>query len=176
MSLLHVFGLETLLALGYAAFLSAAAYGFEAMGRVAHKRTEQYETKGFRYHAHFDRFECPNGSFLKRVAEARAGWHVRYRAPAHHCNGCPRKGDCTDSHRGREIVRSSVPWLDSAIGRFHHGLSLALLVLASLVLALTAFVYADQLQDRVVLAVFFAFLARRGVAVVFELMRSAAET
>ncbi len=172
MWLLDSLGIETLLAAGYAVFLSAAAFGFERLGRTVHKRTLQYETRGFRYHNLFDRFECPNGTFLDRI-DPHGRWHVRYRAPAHHCNGCPMKHDCTDSHEGREIVRSNVPWLDTEIGRFHHGLSLALLVLAGLILGTVALVYAEHAQEWIVLGGLFAVLARRGVALVFALRRPA---
>ena len=55
---------------------------------------------------------------------------MRYRAKAHVCNGCPRKEACTDSDRGREIVRPLDPWPHSEAGRFHRGLSLVLVVLA----------------------------------------------
>ena len=61
---------------------------------------------------------------------------VRYRAPAHTCNGCPIKSHCTDSDTGREISVSLDPWLSSAIGRFHRGISLVLLILAVLIMTI----------------------------------------
>ena len=61
---------------------------------------------------------------------------IRYRAPARTCNGCPIKSQCTDSDTGREISVSLDPWLSSAIGRFHRGISLTLLVLAGLIIAI----------------------------------------
>ncbi len=61
---------------------------------------------------------------------------IRYRAPAHTCNGCAIKAQCTDSDPGRELSVSLDPWLSSAIGRFHRGVSLALLILAASILAI----------------------------------------
>jgi len=65
-------------------------------------------------------------------------WFVRYRARAHVCNSCPSKGACTDSDRGREIVRPLDPWPHSEAGRFHRGISLMLVALALLVLVVGA--------------------------------------
>jgi hypothetical protein len=59
---------------------------------------------------------------------------VRYRAKAPLCNACPRKTACTDSDRGREIVRPLDPWPHSEAGRFHRGIALLLVGLALLVL------------------------------------------
>ena len=46
------------------------------------------------------------------------------------------KADCTDSDEGREIVRALDPWPHSEAGRFHRGISLALLALAGLIVAI----------------------------------------
>lgn len=59
---------------------------------------------------------------------------VRYRAKAHICNGCRRKAACTDSDRGREIVRPLDPWPYSEAGRFHRTISLLMVALAALIL------------------------------------------
>ncbi len=59
---------------------------------------------------------------------------MRYRARAHVCNACPRKSRCTDSDRGREIVRPLDPWPHSEAGRFHRVIALLLVALAALVL------------------------------------------
>jgi hypothetical protein len=59
---------------------------------------------------------------------------ARYRAHAHVCNGCCIKDRCTDSNEGREIVRTSFSWLETEVGRFHRGISIALLSLAQFIL------------------------------------------
>jgi hypothetical protein len=127
------FHLEPLLAGGYAVLLVAIAAGLEWMGRHSHRRADQYHTRGFRFHKHRDHWECPNGARLERAEIDNDLRVIRYRAPAHTCNGCPIKARCTDSDNGREISVSLDPWLSSAIGRFHRGISLALLVLAGLI-------------------------------------------
>ena len=63
---------------------------------------------------------------------------MRYRAKAHVCNGCPRKGACTDSDHGREIVRPLDPWPHSEAGRFHRVIALLMVVLALLIVAVEA--------------------------------------
>jgi hypothetical protein len=50
------------------------------------------------------------------------------------CNACPVKERCTDSDRGRELVRPVDPWPHSEAGRFHRVISLMLVVLAACVL------------------------------------------
>jgi hypothetical protein len=58
---------------------------------------------------------------------------VRYRAKAHACNGCPLKERCTDSDRGREIVRPLDPWPHSEAGRFHRVIALLMVALGALI-------------------------------------------
>jgi hypothetical protein len=130
------FHLETLLATGYALLLLIIAAGLEMMGRHSHRRAGQYHNRGFRFHKHADHWECPHGARLERAEIDTELRVIRYRAPAHTCNGCPIKAQCTDSDSGRELSVSLDPWLSSAIGRFHRGLSLALLILAALIMAI----------------------------------------
>ncbi len=59
---------------------------------------------------------------------------MRYRARAHVCNSCPSKPSCTDSDRGREIVRPLDPWPHSEAGRFHRVIALLLVALSALIL------------------------------------------
>ena len=129
------FHLEPLLTGGYAILLVAIAAGLEWMGRHSHRRADRYHTGGFRFHKHKDHWECPNGARLERAEIDNELRVIRYRAPARTCNGCPIKTRCTDSDTGREIAVSLDPWLSSAIGHFHRGISLALLVLAGSIVA-----------------------------------------
>jgi hypothetical protein len=59
---------------------------------------------------------------------------VRYRARAHVCNRCPSKPRCTDSDRGREVVRALDPWPHSEAGRLHRAIALLLVALSGLIL------------------------------------------
>ena len=130
------FHLEPLLATGYALLLIAFAAAMEWMGRHSHRRADQYHIGGFRFHRHADHWECPHGARLERAEIDNDLRVIRYRAPAQTCNGCPIKTRCTDSDTGREISISLDPWLSSAIGRFHRGISLALLALAALIMTI----------------------------------------
>ena len=134
--MLAAFHLEPFLAIGYALLLMVIAAAMEWMGRHSHRRADQYHTGGFRFDRHADHWECPNGARLERAEIDNELRVIRYRAPALTCNGCPIKAHCTDSDTGREISVSLDPWLSSAIGRFHRGISLALLVLAGLIIAI----------------------------------------
>ena len=130
------FDLEVSLATGYALLLLVIAAGLEWMGRHSQRRANKYHTGGFRFHQQADHWECPHGARLERAEIDNELRVIRYRAPAHTCNRCPIKSLCTDSDTGRELSISMDPWLSSAIGRFHRGMSLALLILAGLIMTI----------------------------------------
>lgn len=124
---------ETILAVGYAAFLTCAAFTLEWLSAHTHRRALRYRTAGFAYDADHDHWRCPEGEQLwphEFDAKLRV---VRYRARAHVCNGCPSKHRCTDSETGREIVRPLDPWPHSEAGRFHRAIALLLVGLGGLV-------------------------------------------
>ena len=64
------------------------------------------------------------------------GGSHEYRAEAKSCNSCALKENCTDSEDGRRLEHHLDSWLQSEVRRFHHGISLALLFLAGLILSL----------------------------------------
>jgi hypothetical protein len=125
---------EVILAAGYAGFLLLAAVLLEWLSSHTHRRALRYRTAGFSYDERHDHWQCPEGEHLWPHEFDHERRLVRYRAKAHVCNGCPSKAACTDSDRGREIVRPLDPWPHSEAGRFHRGLSLMLVALALLVI------------------------------------------
>ena len=125
---------EVLLAAGYAAALIGGAFTIEWLSAHTHRRALRYRTAGFTYDETHDHWLCPEGEQLWPHEFDRERRLVRYRARAHVCNACPRKHRCTDSDRGREIVRPIDPWPHSEAGRFHRVLALVLVLLAALVL------------------------------------------
>jgi hypothetical protein len=125
---------ESLLAAGYALFLCLVALGLDALARHSHRRSELYRTAGFSYDSQRDAWECPEGEQLHRIDTDHQMRLVRYRARAHVCNSCPRKGDCTDSDTGRELTRALDPWPHSEVGRFHRGIAVAIVAFGILVL------------------------------------------
>jgi hypothetical protein len=126
---------EALLAAGYAALLMTGAFVLEWLSAHTHRRSLRYRTAGFTYDDTHDHWECPAGEHLWPHEFDHERRLVRYRAQAHVCNACPRKDACTDSDRGREIVRPLDPWPHSEAGRFHRGISLVVAVIAGLILA-----------------------------------------
>jgi len=124
---------ETLAAAGYAGFLVLVALGLDRLGRHAHQRSGRYRTQGFNYRPELDIWECPEGEHLRAFAVDHRRRVARYRARPVVCNNCPAKDGCTDSDEGREIQRPMDPWPHSEAGRFHRGISVALLLLAVLV-------------------------------------------
>ena len=125
---------EVLLAAAYAGFLTLGAFGLEWLSAHTHRRTLRYRTAGFSYDETHDHWVCPEGEQLWPHEFDRELRLVRYRARAHVCNACPSKNRCTDSDRGREIVRPVDPWPHSEAGRFHRVVALLLVALAALVL------------------------------------------
>ena len=124
---------EALAAAAYAVVLVLLAVGLEGLARYAVWQAHRYHAAGFRYHRALDVWECPQGEHLRRSTVDDRAHVFRYRARAHVCNACPAKPRCTDSDDGREIEHDLRPWLGTAIGQFHRGMSLALLVLAGLI-------------------------------------------
>ena len=129
---------EVLLAAGYAALLTLGAFTLEWLSAHTHRRSLRYRTAGFTYDETHDHWECPEGQHLWPHEFDHERRLVRYRAKAHVCNGCPRKDACTDSDRGREIVRPLDPWPHSEAGRFHRAISTVMIALSLVILAVEA--------------------------------------
>jgi hypothetical protein len=128
-------GSEALLAASYSVFLLLCAGGLDVLARHSHRRSEAYRTAGFVFHGHLDAWECPEGERLLRVDTDHHQRLARYRARAPVCNECPAKGECTDSDAGREITRALDPWPHSEAGRFHRGIGVVMIALATLIAA-----------------------------------------
>ena len=143
---------EVVLVAGYGACLLVGAFVLEWLSGHTHRRSLRYRTAGFDYDGRQDAWRCPEGQHLwphEYDAERRL---VRYRAKAHVCNGCPRKEECTDSDRGREIVRPLDPWPHSEAGRFHRGVSLMMVALAAFLLVVEGARHHRPLEAAVLLA------------------------
>ena len=57
-----------------------------------------------------------------------------YKASAHDCNACSLKMNCTDSDEGRVLASRIDLWVESELRRFHRGISISLLLLATIIL------------------------------------------
>jgi hypothetical protein len=164
------FHVEPLLATAYALLLIGIAACLEWMGRHSHRRAHRYHTTGFRFHKHADHWECPTGARLEKAEVDYQLRVIRYRAPAHTCNGCAIKTQCTDSDTGREIAVTLDPWLASAIGRFHRGMSLVLVVLAGLIVVAELLRH-DHGTERWILSCVMLVIALLGRRLVNDLRR-----
>jgi hypothetical protein len=125
---------EVVVAAGYATCLVAGAFVLEWLSAHTHRRALRFRTAGFTYEEAHDRWTCPQGEPLWLHELDRERRLVRYRARAHVCNACAVKHRCTDSDRGREIVRPLDPWPHSEAGRFHRVIALTMVVLGALIL------------------------------------------
>ena len=152
--------LEVLLAVGYAIFLLGVAFGLDFLARHSHARSERYRTAGFTYHPSHDAWVCPEDQLLVRSEVDHERRLVRYRGRPQICNFCPAKAECTDSDEGREVVRAMDPWPHSEAGCFHRGISLAVALIAGLILAAEAIRHHTPLE----LAVLGVVLAVVGLA------------
>lgn len=131
--------MEPLLAGGYAILLVLIAVSLEWLARHSQKRSDRYDTAGFRFHHDRDAWECPQGARLERSEIDHELRVVQYRAPAGTCNVCSIKALCTNSERGRTISMPLDPWVRSAAARLQRGISLVLLTLAALFVAIELF-------------------------------------
>ena len=125
---------EVLLADGYALFLVGVAAILEFVARHSHHRSERYRNAGFAYKPALDVWQCPTGHHLEREKTDFDRRITQYRAPAHKCNACAFKKYCTDSEEGRLLESRPDGWLQSELRRFHRSISLALWLLAFLIL------------------------------------------
>ena len=141
---------EVFLAVTYALFLIGVAFMLEYMARRSQRRAEGYRNSGFIYFREHDYWECPAGHQLVPLNTDRLRRITYYRAPASACNACSLKLNCTDSNEGRLLERRLDFWIESELRRFHRGMSLALLLLATIILLAEIFRY-PQMRDREVL-------------------------
>jgi hypothetical protein len=125
---------EVVLAASYAIFLVGVAFVLELLARHSYKRSERYRNSGFVYFQKMDLWECPAGRQLLRTETDYQRRIVHYRAPAHACNTCSLKNNCTDSNDGRLLKSHLDSWIESELRRFHRGISLVLLLLATVIL------------------------------------------
>lgn len=139
---MKAYHVEPLLAGGYAILLLLIALLLEWLARHSQKRSDQYETAGFRFDHERDAWECPQGARLERSEIDHGLRVIQYRAPAHTCNACSIKAHCTNSEHGRTISRQLDPWIRSAAARLQRGISLVLLTLAALFVAIELFRHA----------------------------------
>lgn len=121
---------EVLLAAAYAIFLAGVAFVLELLARHSHRRSAHYRNSGFTYRRKMDLWECPAGRELHRIETDYQRRVVHYRAPAHVCNACSLKSNCTDSDEGRLLESRLDAWVESELRKFHRGISLVLLLLA----------------------------------------------
>ena len=132
--MIHGLHPEVLMVAAYAILLAGVAVVLEWVARQSHRLSEQFQVSGFTYHPQLDAWKCPTGQHLERKQSDYGSGVVLYQAPAHICNACHCKTDCTDSDDGRQIEQRLDSWLRSEIRRFHRGLSLVLLLLAAILL------------------------------------------
>lgn len=128
--------IEVLLAAAYAVFLAAVSLVLEVLARRSHKRSQHYRTFGFTYQEKMDQWECPAGNLLVRKDVDLERRVIRYGAQPHACNTCHLKERCTDSNQGRILETRTDSWVESELRRFHRGISLALLLLAAMILTI----------------------------------------
>ena len=144
--------IEVALAGAYALLLVGVSLILEWLARHSHRRSEHYRNSGFVYKRKEDVWQCPTGHHLTREQTDFERKIAMYRAPAHKCNVCHCKKDCTDSDDGRQLESRMDSWLESELRRFHRGISLALLLLASLILVAEMFQYKGILDWAVLVA------------------------
>jgi Flp pilus assembly protein TadB len=156
---------EVLLAAAYAAALVAGAFALEWLSAHTHRRSMRYRTAGFSYDAELDHWLCPQGEHLWPHEYDHQRRLVRYRAKANACNVCPVKEACTDSDRGREIVRPVDPWPHSEAGRFHRVIAIVMVALGVPLLVVELVRHHEPAEAAVLLAVLVAaLLAARWLA------------
>ncbi|HXE41754.1 MAG TPA: hypothetical protein VN516_01925 [Candidatus Baltobacteraceae bacterium] len=153
--------MEVVLAAGYALLLVGVSAILEWLAHHSHRRSEHYRNSGFIYKKKEDVWQCPTGHHLTREQTDFERKIAMYRAPAHKCNVCHCKTDCTDSNDGRVLESRMDTWLQSELRRFHRGVSLTLLLLAVLILTVEVIRH-HELREWILLAVLLAVIGHSG--------------
>jgi len=78
------------------------------------------------------------------------------------CNCCHKKPDCTDSDEAPEIEHRVDSWVQSEIRHYHRGISLAILLLAALILLAQLFWF-KQPRDLMLVASLLAAVSALGI-------------
>ncbi len=68
-------------------------------------RTGLFIIEDFAYDAEKDLYTCPSGETLHRLGRDYKRGYVKYGANPSSCDGCPLKGKCTNSSKGRWLSR-----------------------------------------------------------------------
>ena len=119
--------------------LPPVAFVLETLAQHSHKRSERYRNSGFVYFQKLDLWECPAGRQLLRFDTDYQRRVVHYRAPSEACNACSLKNNCTDPDEGRLLKKNHLDsWVESELRQFHRGISLVLLLLATIILVTEA--------------------------------------
>ncbi len=123
---LHGVHIEVILAGGYALLLVGVAAILEMAGPPFASPLRALPQFRFRLQTrNWTCGECPTGHHLTREQTDFERKIALYRAPAHKCNACHCKKDCTDSDDGRVLESRLDAWLQSELRRFHRGISLS---------------------------------------------------
>jgi hypothetical protein len=147
--------IEVVLASAYAVFLMGVAFLLEFLARHSHRRAEGYRNSGFTYFRELDRWKCPAGQHLAPLKTDHRRRVTVYRASASVCNSCSLKLHCTDSSAGRLLEMRMDTWIESELRRFHRGISLTLLVLATILLVAETFRYSHPHDREALLGLLF---------------------
>ena len=161
---------EVVFVAGYALLLTSGAFVLEWLSAHTHRRALRFRTAGFTYDATHDHWSCPEGEHLWPHELDRERRLVRYRARAQTCNACRLKPRCTDSDRGREIVRPLDPWPRSEAGRFHRVIAFVMVVLSG-VIALAELVRHHRPLEALLLLALVVALSAAGRWLVGDLLR-----
>lgn len=147
---------------GYAAFLLAAAWGIDVLGRRSAERSASWRTGNFVYHPDNDAWKCHEDKWLWPASFDPDKRVIRYVGQHEICGRCPVKDACSPSPGPRELTRQLDPWPFSEAGRFQRGIALAVAVVG-VVLPAGALVGSHGPLDAVVLGTTIAVLLGAGV-------------
>src|SRR5262249_13862332 len=116
----------------------------EFAARHSHHRSQRYRNGGFTYKSALDVWGCPTGHHLKREKTDFGGKLTHYRGTPHKSNPVGFKKYCTDSEEGRLLEIRPDSWLQSELSRFHRVISLALMLLAAIILLVEMLRYREK--------------------------------
>lgn len=107
----------------YSVSLAVGARLLHRLGRYHFHRAQRYGDAGFKYDRENDHYRCRGNEVLPRHDHDPRRRLAVYKAPAHACNRCAHKNECTPHDHGRRVYRSLAEWAETDQARFHQWIS-----------------------------------------------------
>lgn len=165
-------GLEVVFVCAYSAVLLVVAVIFDRLGQRSAVKSAAWRTGNFLYHDDADAWKCHEDQWLWPASFDPDKRVIRYVGQHEICGRCPAKTECSPSPGPRELTRQVDPWPHSEAGRFHRGVSVAIIAVALMMVAVTLLFSAGTPADLILLLAALALVLAVGIPLARHLWKT----